>query len=207
MKNLARVISYLFHPLLIPTYGFVILFLVCPHAFTFYPIKTLKLSFIILYVLTAVVPSIMLLMMKGLEIIDSLDLQDRKQRIVPYILCIFVYLITYLTFKPWKGSLFIHVPILSNMLLGGLLAVIISFVINQFKKVSLHTVGISGIFGAILFAAPYATGKIELWLSLVILCMGAVSASRLILKAHTRTEVYLGLFVGFLGQCIAAIFS
>ena len=108
----------------------------------------------------------------------------------------------------------------SAFILGALISLALAFFINNFKKVSLHSVGVGGLLIAI-FHILYTEGKthtiiplgnsytltvhsIVFMISLIIIA-GAVLSSRLYLRAHQSQDVFGGLLVGIIGQLFALI--
>ena len=72
MKAISRVVSYLFHPLLFPTYGALLILVLNPNMFGYFGEKLHFVWLIIVFALTFVFPAVWMLMMKGLGMIDSL---------------------------------------------------------------------------------------------------------------------------------------
>ncbi|MBK7957555.1 MAG: phosphatase PAP2 family protein [Bacteroidetes bacterium] len=203
LRSIANFFSYVFHPLLIPTFCFYTAMILCPEEFNTYPERKLKLSLMILFALTCLFPSIIYIMMHKLEMIDDLDVRDKKQRIIPYLVALFFYLAAFLCFKPRVGSLFIDQVLIVGSLLGATLSLCISFFANNFLKVSLHSNGVGGFFAFCIIASFYATQSSYWVVALSIIIMGIISASRIILEAHTPREVIAGLASGMLGQYLA----
>jgi hypothetical protein len=203
MKFLANFFSYIIHPLLIPTFGFMTLLACCPEAFHHYPIKTIKLSLMITFAMTCLFPSIIYLMMKGLNIISDLDVRDKRQRIIPYLVALFFYLSTFLIFKHNDKAIYTDSILVSGMMLGATLSLGISFFVNNFLKISLHANGVGGYFGICMMMTIFATNSTMPFILLSILMMGVIGASRILLDAHTTREVALGLLSGIAGQVLS----
>ncbi len=203
MKTIARIISYLFHPLLFPTYGTLLILLINPNMFGHFGQREHGTWLIIIFALTFIFPVIWILMMKGLDMIDSLKLENSKDRIVPFIATATFYLWATWMFKPD-----VHMKIPSNllvfyMMMGACISIFIAFFINIFTKVSLHTLGAGSLLGLLLTMIRYSTYDLRFILIASLFVAGAIGASRLILKSHTEREVYMGYFIGFSGQFLA----
>ena len=206
MKAISRVVSYLFHPLLFPTYGALLILVLNPNMFGYFGEKLHFVWLIIVFALTFVFPAVWMLMMKGLGMIDSLQMETSKERIVPFVACITFYLWT-----TWMFKANVHMKIPANqmifyMMLGACVSISVAFFMNIFTKVSLHTLGAGNVLGLILIMIKYSTYDLRLLFVAVIVLAGLIGTARLILKAHTETEVVLGYLIGFTGQFLAFTF-
>src|SRR5690606_18214238 len=84
---LAKIISWIFHPLFIPVY--VSWFLVKVQPFIFAGFDPFEQIIVIIrfFVMYAMFPMVSVLLAKGLGFIDSIFLRTQKERIIPYIAC------------------------------------------------------------------------------------------------------------------------
>ena len=158
---------------------------------------------IIVFALTFIFPAVWILMMKKLEMIDSVTLENAQDRIIPFIATATFYLWATWMFKPN-----VHMTIPSNrlifyMMLGSTLSIFTAFFINIFTKVSLHTIGAGSLLGLLLTLVRFSTYDLRYVLVAGILLAGIIGAARLLLKSHTEREVFVGYFIGFSGQFIA----
>jgi hypothetical protein len=206
MKPIANFFSYVIHPLFIPMYSIMVMLVAVPERFHMYTEKTVKLSMIVLFLMTCFFPSIIYLMMRSLNIIGDLDIRDKKQRLLPYLVAIFFYLTAFLTFRPRNGSLYLQDPMIASFLLGATISLAISFFLNNFIKVSLHSNGVGGFFIICIMIAGYSIKPVYYFVLLSILMMGIIGFSRVVLEAHSPKEVYLGLASGIIGQSLAIFF-
>jgi len=198
MKPISKILSYLFHPLLVPTY--VLLIMIQLNPYYFYTVESKRAIAIVAYS-TFFFPAVALLLMKKLDFINSLELPDKQQRIIPMIIAIVCFVWTYLSVKktgfPQSYTWFI---------LGATISLFIAFFINVFHKISLHTTAMTGGLIAILMMFFYAQLNPNYYFLGAIIAVGAVASSRLHLNAHTPKEIYTGFIVGILGQIIAVNF-
>lgn len=134
---------------------------------------------------------IYLFYMAGL--VKSIEMQDQQDRFYPLLLTTFVYAaVTYVFFKQLN-------PFNAMALIIGSITVAcgIVTVINQYWKISAHSVGISGVVGSLL-AIHYKFRDTELFfpLMIAILIAGALMTARLSLNAHTPSQVLGGFLLG-----------
>ena len=214
----AFILSVIFHPLLVPTYMLLTLLWVNPFLFGVpSPGEPLALqTLVMIFLYTFAIPGIAILIMKGLDMIDSITMEDRMDRIGPYLLVGILYLWVYYNLTNQSSI----PPIFSAFLLGATIGLFLAFFLNLFTKISAHAVGMGGLSAVVLITAlQFSPGSFSLHLFgydyrvsttllllLTILLAGLVGTSRLRLKAHEPIDVYGGYLVGFAAQFIALRF-
>lgn len=214
MKAAANLISIVFHPLLILTYMALVLLWTNPFSFGFRHVAEADMLLIIIVMTTVTLPVIGVVMMKMLGWIKTFRMEERQERIGPYIASGLMYLTLYLHVS--QGDSFpdsIRVAVL-----GSLFALWVCFFINNFVKISAHAAGVGGFVALVTLtklkfgyeqAQIGIPGHINLVLPLdyllygSIILAGIVCTSRLILKTHDTREVYMGVIVGLLSIMIA----
>ena len=192
MRQGAKVISYLLHPLLMPTFLFGALLYFLPKSFQQLQSRGwLLLS--VFFGMTFVLPALNLVFFKVTGTIKSLSMMDRRERIMPSILISMVYaVIGYMIY--WK----IPFPVFYKlMFIVAALSVVVT-VATFFFKISAHAVGISGMAGILLAMATLSSASELMVPALVaIVLAGLTKSSRLMLDAHDLSEVGWGGVVGF----------
>jgi membrane-associated phospholipid phosphatase len=139
-------------------------------------------------------------MMKALGFIKSVDMEDRQDRIIPFIATMTFYIWAYLVVKNYFDFM---LPIYSIFILGTVVSVMLSFFINLFLKLSIHMVGMAGLMaGTLLMMMNSEKSLIGVFLVIIVLT-GLVASARLYLKAHTPKEVFIGFLIGISGQMLA----
>jgi len=160
-------------------------------------------------------PAFSLLMLRQLEFVPSIELENREDRIIPFIVTGIFYIGLAVFFVKTPN----HSPhILTVFILGATIGLWLSFLINLFTKISIHAVAIAGFLAIVILCMQQlefdrvlidlgSIGAIDLTmrslLMIVILFTGIVGTSRLLLKAHEPFQIYFGYFIGFLSQFIA----
>lgn len=201
MKAIAKIISYIFHPMLMPTYVFALIQYTNPFLFQGVGFSNISPLFPV-FLFTFVYPAIAFLLLRKLNFIDSLEMPDNKQRIIPLIIAIILYIWMYLILKS-KNFPFVT----KSFMLGVVIALFISFVINVFHKLSLHMVGISGVLTMVMLLLMVSESDMSYYFLAIVVLTGAVASARLYLNAHTMREVYTGFLVGMFGQVLGLMFS
>lgn len=149
----------------------------------------------VVFINTFMFPAISILLMKKLDFIESLEMPDHKQRIIPLVATIIFYVWAYLATRK------INFPYMMGVfMMGTLVALFTSFVINVFYKISLHMVGVSGVLTAVMLLVFISPSDMSYYFLGVIILTGAIATARLYLNVHTVKEVYIGFLVGIFGQ-------
>ena len=202
IRLLAHFISYIFHPIFIPSYVTAFLIYFHPYAFAGMDarIKFFRLLFVIFD--TAFLPAFSVLLMWALKLIKSMQLRTSKERIIPYAAALVFY------FWAWYVShnLADSPPFFTQFLLGTFLAVCAAWMFNIYFKISMHAIAMGGLMTffllQVLFRQEDETG---LYFSITVLIAGLVCTARFIVSDHSEKEIYGGLVIGVLCQLLALV--
>jgi membrane-associated phospholipid phosphatase len=192
MKTFHNIISIIFQPLFIPTYG--MLLLMNMDVFIALPTIWRVVAIIGTFIFTGVLPALPIwLMMKRGEVHD-LFISKKEERTMPYLFSFLAYFFWALFM--WRTLQF---PIfIVAMGMGSAVSIFIIVLINLKWKISAHTSGMGGLTGAI-FGTCLRMAINPVWLfSLVLAISALVALSRMELKAHTPGQVLAGFVVGFI---------
>jgi len=199
--RIAKIISYLFHPLLMPTYGFLIIFFTNNYisTFTSAPIKLVIIS--ITFIFTFVLPTVNALILLKMGRIKNLEMETLNERIIPYTSTVLYYFaLFYLFYNTEFPNIF------KILILGAAISILLTIFISLKWKISAHTIGIGGIAGAALGIDYRLQLDMNSVFMLVILFSGVVAYARLKLNAHTPSQVYSGFGLGFLVELLLMVF-
>lgn len=201
MQILAKVTSFIFHPLILPTYAFLLIYWTNPLLFSNYDSLEFGKIFLTIFINTFLFPVIAILLIWRLGFVKSLHMESQQERMVPYITSGAMYIWTYVVFR--KSGL---PEILSIVILGATITLFACFLVTIFRKVSIHTASMSCLF-ILTFAMCLLSQKDYTFLLLAIaLLAGVVGSSRLLLGAHDINEISLGYFIGVMSQLVALKF-
>ncbi len=196
---LAMVISFVFHPVFMPTILTYAIYRFVPATFAGVSWPAFQIRYLLpVFIATAFFPIISVLLMKALKFVESIHLYKPKDRVIPLIASMVFYFWIYHVSKNIDAPFLLQV-----MLLGAFWGVIALFVVNIFYKVSMHTAGAGSMIGMVivlLMTSPIAM-TIPLFLSITI--AGLVGTARLLLGAHRSYEIWLGYVLGILIQLAA----
>jgi len=193
LDSLAKILSVVFHPLLMLVYGLAIIFS-APTLFGYLPVEIKKLLFLIVLANNVFLPISLLPVFMQRNIISSWTISDRKERTIPLILTTLLYGATSFIIFRYQIPFFLKSYIFSAFFLS-----LIVTVINLWWKISLHSVGAGALMGIVLILSFRMHAPLVDYLILVIVIGGLVLSSRLRLNYHNPSQVWLGFLSGFLG--------
>jgi hypothetical protein len=194
--KLARTISAIFHPFLIPLYGLLTIF-IAPTLYTYLPFEVKKLVILIVLVNNVLLPLSLLPFFVHRNLVGSWFMNERKDRMVPLIISTILYFIT--TFIIFRFP----VPnFLKSFFVGIIFISLSATVINFWWKISLHSIG-AGVLLSLVLIFSFKMDTPLLWFLIpAILSGGLILSSRLQLNHHNPWQVWSGFFAGLLGFAI-----
>jgi membrane-associated phospholipid phosphatase len=192
VRTAAKIISIVFHPLLMATYLIIVLGKFFP-AMLIIGSDHLWLITSFVFGFTFVVPAVNLLLFRYLGSIQSLYFETRQERVLPFIFISLMYSLVAFLF-------YYKLPFSANfnklMLIVAALVVVATF-ITFFYKVSVHSLALGGFIG-ILFPLIRFSATLLLPTTFIVAVTGVVISSRLMLGAHTPRETLIGSLAGIL---------
>ncbi len=203
IKYFFNSLSYIFHPIFLPTLGIYFLFTL-PAASTglidtsLYGVDPLMKAGIyrIFITLLIVAPGLSILIMIWSKLVKSLKMETKTERsyAIAIMLIYAVFCYTYLRVMIMDNINYNYILI---YLFSVTLTIFISFILNFYTKISLHAIGIFGIIGALIGYFNNQVNYNIYFILFLILIAGLVCAGRIFLKAHKPSEVLLGMLLGF----------
>lgn len=205
MNLVAKILSVIFHPLLLATYLFSLFAWLYPPAL--FPVTARSFSGIIMlvFVTTFVLPGINVYFFKAFGTISSLSMPLRRERIAPFLMISLLYaVVTFLLYS--KTGLAWQDPFMKFLLIIDAL-VVSSFIVTLFIKASIHALSMSG-FTVLLIALNTIVENGSLFYPMVvaIFLSGLIMTSRLYLQAHTLKEIAVGAGVGIFVSLIGMLY-
>lgn len=192
MNSLSRFLSVLFHPLFMPLYATWLL--LHSGSYLYYAVhpKLQQFLYVVVFISTWLLPASITWFMWQKGWISNMEMEERKERHLPYVLTLTCYLSgIYLLF---------HLPIPRMFvltLIGASLAILLSFLINLRWKISIHMMGIGGLMGLFYGYGRYFHIQSLQILILLAVIAGIVAAARLYRSSHSPSQIYAGFFTGF----------
>ncbi|MBC8320291.1 MAG: hypothetical protein H8E34_06195 [Bacteroidetes bacterium] len=189
--RLAKIISIIFHPLLVPTYALLLLINLQTHTILALPVNYRYIIVVMVFLATFVIPSIIIFILLKAGKIKSLEMHSRQERILPMIIISVSFYVTYYLFKQTAVS-----GLMSLFMIGATILALLSLIINYITKISLHMMAWGGLFGTFLGFAINFHYNLTSLLFIIILITGTIGAARLRLNVHTPAQVYSGFLLG-----------
>ena len=192
MKLLAKIVSLLFHPLLMPTLGLLMIFnLAGP--INYLPLELKRVVLVIVAATTFLIPVTLIPLFQLTGLIQSVYLKERKERFWPILMAAFSFFVGY-----WILSKVPIIPrFINSFIFFTIISVVISLAITLFWKVSIHMEGMGGITALITILAWRFNPTLIAPVSGIFILSGIVGWARLKMESHQPAEVYTGYAIGF----------
>lgn len=190
MKKVAPFISYLFHPLLMPSLGLLIIL----NSGTYIALQDPAVKRAIMFVMalgTLVFPLMMLPVLQYRNLVmRNGQAGTRAERLVPQIIVLALYVITFVYFKRLPVSRVIHAYVLSVSAVFFILVLV-----NLKFRISMHAAAMGGLTGLIIALIYLFQTPLQGFLMLSLLAAGLTGSSRLAMGAHW-SELLSGFILG-----------
>lgn len=196
-RFLSQFLSYLLHPLFIPTYSLVLIFNYYGYLSFRIPVFLKKVLFVIVVFNTVIMPVIISLALKKKGVVKSLEMESPEERRLPYLSGAVLYFFTYYLIRMFGLPVF-----LTNSILGAAIGIILCAIINMITKISAHMIGIGGLTGLVLAMSQKLIIDMEGLLILTFLLSGLLASARMYLEAHTPFQIYTGFCLGFICEFV-----
>jgi hypothetical protein len=195
----AHIISVILHPLLMATYGCLLIFFgIKDTVYDFLtPFDTKWRISLIVFMFSFVFPSLNIFLLYKLKRIPELTLSNQRDRTFPYVMTsLFYFGLFYLLmdFNIW--------PSIKLFIIGAGLAILLTAIINIKTKISAHMVGIGGVLGMLISISYLIKFDMTLYYVIVILIAGIIGFARLKLEEHKPYQIYLGFLLGLFVQTV-----
>lgn len=190
MKSIAHLISTIFQPLLMPTYGVMLLFVYTYFGVTYLHQFWLIITPVVLF--SFVIPAILIFMLYKMGIISDLSLKVRRERIYPYMITLLSYSVMIWFYYRMRMPTWFFMIMVSSVAI-----MIVAIFITLKWKISAHMFGIGGLIGGAMSVSYFVehSNPYFMFMGLFIIA-GLVGTSRLILKRHTLAQVIAGFLLG-----------
>ncbi len=190
--RIAKIISLIFHPIIIPTYILLILFNLKAYFSLIIPYHTKLIIIIMVFIMTFILPLLFTIILKKKDIVKTFQMETREERVYPFMITAICYYLTYYIIKQMQLP-----PVFYLINIGGVFLVIAILIINFYWKISVHLTGIGGMLGTLIGLSLRFMVDMPFIIFIVILISGLLGFARLKLHAHSPAQVYAGFLMGF----------
>jgi membrane-associated phospholipid phosphatase len=193
VRIVAKIISLLFHPLLLTSYLVTLIGFYFPTMLMVAP-QNMRPILAFIFCFTFILPAVNIIMFRIFGTISTYTMESRRERIVPFIAISVIYVVMTFLFYfrlPFSSNF-------NNLMLLVTLLVVTGTIITFFYKVSIHSLAMWGGIGIIVPLNKAMEQSYLLWPTAgIIIAAGLVMSARLYLDAHTPRQVMIGGVVGF----------
>ncbi|MCF0049248.1 hypothetical protein LXM25_04205 [Dyadobacter sp. LJ53] len=208
-NRIALILSVAFHPLILTTYLFALLFLISPElvGVSALELPALGSLLMLLFLNTFIAPTLVVYYFQKMGIISTMHVDDLAERRLPYLACIIIYgLATYLF--GWKLQPISELaPQISIILGAATVSLLIVTVVSLFWKISAHATGIGGTIGMLTgLLMRHDDAQLLIPLIFTVLIAGWLLSARLHLNAHTPAQILVGVICGALVSSLTVYF-
>ncbi len=190
-EKLAKIVSAIFHPVLLPTLGFILIF-----TSGFYDavltLEARKFILLVVFFSTATLPILAVAVLALNSKFDFL-MPSSRDRVLPLLLTSFFYYVGFILLSR------IHfIPVLKLFMVASVLVIILLLLISFKWNISIHAAA-AGAVTATVFAMSFRGGVNPVYAVVaVVLVSGLVGTARLILNKNNLLQVAAGYFLGFM---------
>lgn len=196
----AKIITWIFHPLLVPMYGLLIIFS-APTLFLYLPAKVKTILLLVFLINNVLIPLSLTPFLKYRHYISSWTIEKRNERILPLVSLMILYSITALIMARLPIPLFVKSYFFSLTFL-----VLIVIGVNFWSRISLHSIGAGALTGLIGTLSAQMSVPLPGLLIASVITGGLILASRLKLNVHNPFQVYSGFLTGLAEMSIFMLF-
>ena len=184
-----------------PTLLFAVLLFLVPDTALAMPREGRKLLLGLIFVTTYLIPGASTYLLYRSGAIGSITLENRAERKLPLLFTTFFYALTAWLF--YRELRFDDLPFQVMLLMS--VALLLTFLISFYWKISAHSVGIGGVIGMLMVLNTQFEGNVLLYPIVGLIVVGGfVISARLALQAHTLAETAAGFLMGFAtGLCLS----
>lgn len=201
--KLAKFISALLHPILMPLYMAIIIVYAHPQQFTDTSVIHNEVRLMYFGAITVFFPVFSFFLMRKLDVVSSFNMEDSKERFIPLIALATFWLWAYFMFKEeglYRTSSYYP---LGLMTLGSIFSLFILFPLNFVSNISWHIVGAGGLISLLINIIPTSQYNLIYVLIAAIVLVGLLASARLSLNYVNKNGLMIGFLIGFFGQFLA----
>lgn len=208
MRIPAILISYLFHPVFMTVVMSVSLYYLLPAEFATMGGGEAKRWLLSIVLVTVLFPIITILLMRALGFVKSIQMNGQRERLIPLIAIMIFYFWMYQVARnagtiPGSRAASDAPLILRSLLFGSYLGIVLLFLVSIFYRVSMHSAGAGGMIGIMAIIGLISRTNMATPFFIALGLAGLIGTARLVLRAHSQGEVWLGYLLGIAAQAAA----
>lgn len=192
LRDWPRLVSAIINPLVVPSLAFLILFSLPAYFALLLPAKVKLMLLSVVFINTAILPLLSLIMLKRIGLISSLGLEVRDERLYPLLLGAILTYLTYFLFHRLSMP-----SVYATFLFGTTMVALLMLIITWKYPISIHLAALGGISGMLLGLQLRGMAPAIDWLAISLLVSGMLGTARMLQNAHNGLQVVLGWLLGF----------
>ena len=200
-NRVATFLSVVFHPLIITTYLFAVLFMITPDLVGVSALELPGLASLLLLISlnTFIAPAVIIYYFHRFGIVSSLHVENLRERRLPYLVCVVIYAISTYLFG-WKLQPVSELaPQIAIILGSATVSLALVAIVSLYWKISAHATGFGGAVGMLsTLLMHFDESSLFVPLLVTIIIGGFLMSARLRLNAHTPAQIIAGLTGGFI---------
>jgi hypothetical protein len=189
--KLSKILSYILHPLLIPTAATVALLLYPDVNVVLMPFRLKAWFLSVVFVFTFILPVAVAFILIKFKVLSSINMSDRRERTVPLIITSTSFMALLFSIKSTGIP-----PVFLYVLYTATISIISGLLINTFYKISLHTLGWGALVAAFIGLSLRLGNPMVGLIVTTIVLSGIAGYARLDQNAHNQAQIYLGYIAG-----------
>ena len=197
----AQILSDVFSPLLVPTYGMSLAMWITPLRTG--PVGTRLFATLMVAAITGLLPLLSISILKHFKLVDDNAISRRSQRPLPMSIAAACYIGAGFMLKS------LGAPVWLCMFFGGAaVATLLALLITTRWKISAHTTALGGLTAMMLRMAVLGLADVNVMILLTtgLMLTGLIGTTRLLLGRHTLAQVVGGALLGgcccYVAMCI-----
>lgn len=196
-SRLSQYISIAFHPLLMPFYAMTILFNARSYLTYSLAPEVKKIILFIVFITCFVMPVLITLYLLQKGLIRSLEMSERKERRIPFLAAILMYVCCYFLVRQLPAP-----DLIPAIVISGAVIIAVAFAVNLRWKISIHMIGLGGLAGIIFISGDRILTDVSIYFIIVLLISGITGWARLSREAHSSMQIYAGFIAGFIASAL-----
>ena len=195
----AKIITQVFSPFYAPIWA--LLWLLFFSTYKMFRIEyRLNILFIVV-IFTVVIPKITLYIFRKAQNLSKWMFDLRENRHIQYVVTLLSYITCVILFTRIQAPDFFRC-----VLIAGVIAEIVCFIINIWWKISVHLVSIGGLVGIVsAFSHRFGFEPVTP-ICVIIFIGGLVGSCQMFMRQHSLVQVLVGFFLGIVCSWIAFTF-
>ncbi len=189
---IAKSISYIFHPLFLPTFGLLVIFSSGSyHSYIDFAVK--KIILMVYFIATVLLPLSVFPFLYYQRIIRNWSMSLHRERILPTLI------VSAFQFFAWYMiNRYSVPPLYKSFIFYSAIATLITALVSLKINISLHMMSIGALIGFTLGLAFSKSLELHGLLMAMFIVAGLIAFSRLALNKSRPVMIYLSFIVGFL---------